>query len=167
MAGFQLAQVNIALPLQPIGSDLLLEFVEQLEAVNAVADSSPGFVWRLQTDSGDATAIRGFDDDRLIINMSVWESLEALRAFVYSSRAHLDVLRRRREWFDRLSLHLVLWWVPTGHQPRVAEAEERFARLRARGSSPQAFTFREHFACPQRAFQSVVRDDRELCPAGS
>ncbi len=166
MAGFQLAQVNIALPLAPIDSELLSEFVRRLESVNAVADGSPGFVWRLASDEGDATAIRGFGDDRLIINMSVWESLEHLRAFVYSNRAHLDVMRRRREWFDRLALHLVLWWVPVGHRPTVLEAEARFAQLQALGPSPQAFTFREHFACLPRPGDAAVVDERELCPAG-
>ena len=95
MAHFHLAQVNIALPLEPLESELLREFVEGLEPVNALADGSPGFVWRLQGESGDATSIRAFDDDRLIVNMSVWESLEALRAFVYTS-GHVQYMRRRR-----------------------------------------------------------------------
>jgi hypothetical protein len=166
MPGFELAQVNIALPLEPLDSPLLAEFVAQLEPVNAVADASPGFVWRLQTESGDATDIRGFADDRLIVNMSVWESLEALRAFVYSSRGHLDVMRRRREWFDRLRLHLVLWWVPAGHRPTVAEAEERMALLDALGPSPDAFTFRRHYPPPGAEADAAVIDERELCPAG-
>jgi Domain of unknown function (DUF3291) len=123
-------------------------------------------MWRLQTESGDATEVRGFDDERLIINISVWESLASLRAFVYSCREHLDVMRRRREWFERLSLHLVLWWVPVGHRPTISEAEERFAQLEARGPSPEAFTVREHFPAPDAARRGLVLDDRELCPAG-
>jgi hypothetical protein len=147
-----LAQLNLALPREPLDSPALAGFVAQLEPVNAVADASPGFVWRLQTDDGDATGVRGFGDDRLIINMSVWESLEALRAFVYSNRAHLDVLRRRREWFERMETYLVLWWVPVGHIPTLEEAEERLDLLRERGPSPDAFTFRSVF-------------ERDLCPA--
>jgi Domain of unknown function (DUF3291) len=165
-ARFHLAQVNIALPLEPLDSALLAEFVAQLEPVNAAAELSEGFVWRLQTESGDATEIRGFDDERLIVNLSVWESLASLRAFVYSRREHLDVLRRRREWFELLSLHLVLWWVPVGHRPTVAEAEERFAQLDTRGPSPAAFTFREHFAAPDADRPELLLDDRQLSPAG-
>ncbi len=117
-----------------------------LAPVNAVADASPGFVWRLQTEDGDATAIRAFGDDRLIVNMSVWESVEALRAFVYGDD-HAAVLRRRREWFERLGApETALWWVPAGSIPTVAEAEERLALLRARGPGADAFTLRETFA---------------------
>jgi heme-degrading monooxygenase HmoA len=113
MTRFHIAQVNLALPREPLDSELLREFVEALEPVNALADASPGFVWRLQTEDGDATAIRAFDDDRLIVNMSVWDSIEALRAFVYSG-AHVAVMRRRREWFERIESHLALWWLPAG-----------------------------------------------------
>jgi hypothetical protein len=165
-ADFHLAQVNIALPLEPLDSSLLAEFVAQLEPVNATADRSHGFVWRLQTGSGDATGVRGFDDERLIVNMSVWTSLQALRGFVYSNRAHLEVMQRRREWFARLKLHLALWWVPAGHRPTVAEAEERFARLQAVGPSPDAFTFRAHFPPPDVVDRELAVDDRQLCPAG-
>ena len=144
-----LAQVNIALPSEPLDSPLLAEFVAALEPVNALADRSPGFVWRLQTEDGDATGIRAFGDDRLIVNMSVWESLEALRAFVYSGE-HLAVMRRRREWFARMDAFLALWWVPLGHIPTVAEAEERLDHLRAHGPTSAAFTFRhgQREACP-------------------
>jgi heme-degrading monooxygenase HmoA len=150
MTGFHLAQVNIARPLEPLDAPLLADFVAALEPVNALADTSPGFVWRLQTEDGDATAVRGFGDDRLIVNLSVWESLEALRAFAYSNAEHLAVLRRRREWFERRAEAAVaLWWVPAGHRPSVAEAEERLAALRSAGPGPAAFTFRRPFAAPQ------------------
>ena len=163
-----LAQLNIALARAPLEAPLMQEFVERLEPVNAAADASPGFVWRLQTDDGDATGIRAFGDDRLIVNMSVWESLEALRAFVYSNRRHLDAMRRRREWFERLGeMYLVLWWVPAGHLPGVAEAEERLELLRRIGPSADAFTFRRSFPPPDEDTQAApVDDDRELCPAG-
>jgi heme-degrading monooxygenase HmoA len=146
-----LAQINIALPREPIESPLLAEFVAALESVNELADRSPGVVWRLQTEEGDATGIRAFGDDRLIVNMSVWSSLEALRAFVYSGD-HLAVMRRRREWFERMGeAFMALWWVPVGHVPTIAEAEERLDHLRNHGPTPHAFTFREHFVgdlCP-------------------
>ncbi|MEO8967522.1 MAG: DUF3291 domain-containing protein [Solirubrobacteraceae bacterium] len=164
---FHVAQANIAVPREPLEAPLLAEFVAQLEPVNAAADAAPGFVWRLQTEDGDATGIKAFGDDRLIVNMSVWRSLEALRAFVYSSRTHLGVLRHRRDWFERLGeAHVVLWWVTAGHIPSLEEAEERLARLRALGSSPHAFSFREHFPSPDAEATQSTRDERELCPAG-
>jgi hypothetical protein len=164
---FHLAQVNIALPLEPLDSSLLSEFNERLAPVNAAADAAPGFVWRLQTEHGDATAIMAFGDGRLIVNLSVWESMTALRAFVFGSRAHLDVLRRRREWFARLGeVHLALWWVRAGQLPTVADAEERLDQLRAHGPRPEAFTFREHFPAPDAGGSASTLDDRGLCPAG-
>jgi heme-degrading monooxygenase HmoA len=167
MAPFHLAQLNIGIPRGPLDGAVMKDFMDALDPVNAVADAAPGFIWRLQTDDGNATALHAFDDDRLIVNMSVWESLEALRAFVYSSRAHLDVMRRRREWFERLpELFVVLWWVEAGHIPTIAEAEERLTLLRAVGPSPDAFTFRRHFPPPSSALAAPVDDDRDLCPAG-
>src|SRR5215211_8202438 len=138
---FHIAQLNIALPREPLDSPLLAEFVAALEPVNAAADASPGFVWRLQAEDGDATAVRAFGDDRLIVNMSVWESLDALRGFVYGDRGHLDAMRRRREWFERMAeAFVVLWWVPPGRLPTIADGEERLDLLRATGPSPGAFT---------------------------
>ena len=117
-----LAQANVARLLAPLDSPQLADFVAALEPINELADRSPGFVWRLQTDDGDATSIRAFDDDLLIVNMSVWESAEALADFTYRSD-HLAVMRRRREWFEPMAeAHLVLWWVPAGHVPDVDEA---------------------------------------------
>jgi hypothetical protein len=165
LAAFHLAQLNIALPREPLDAPLLAEFVAALDPVNAAADSAPGFAWRLQTEEGDATGIRAFGDDRLIVNMSVWESLEALRGFVYTNRAHLAVLRRRREWFARMEAHMCLWWVPAGHEPSVAEAEERLDTLRALGPTPDAFTFRRSFPPPGGEDARPVDDARDLCPA--
>jgi len=163
---FHLAQLNIALPRQPLESPLLAEFVARLEPVNAAADTAPGFVWRLQTEEGDATGIRAFGDDRLIVNLSVWESLEALRAFVYTDEVHKLVLRRRREWFAAFSqAYLVLWWVPAGHTPSVEEAEHKLDLLRRHGPTAAAFTFRRSFSPPGAPAAAIV-DDGELCPAG-
>jgi hypothetical protein len=143
-----LAQVNIALPRAPVDSTELADFMVLLDPINLLADHSPGFVWRLQTESGNATEIRPFDDDRLMVNLSVWESLEALRDFVYSSR-HLDVMRRRREWFHRLAeAYLTLWWLPAGTLPTIDEAKDRLAHLQRHGPGPDAFTFREPFPPP-------------------
>jgi hypothetical protein len=164
---FHLAQLNIALAREPLDAPLLRDFVAALDPVNAAADGSPGFIWRLQTEDGDATGIRGFGDDRMIVNLSVWESLDALREFAYGNRGHLDVMRRRREWFTRMAeAYLVLWWVPAGHVPSVGEAEARLDLLRADGPSPEAFTFRRHFPPPGAVSVVAEADDRELCPAG-
>lgn len=162
--GHELAQVNIALAREPLDAPLLADFIEALDPVNARADCAPGFVWRLQTEDGDATSVRGFGDDpRLIINLTVWESLEAMRDFVYRDPRHVAVMRRRREWFERLDLYAVLWWVPAGHRPTVAEAEQRLEHLRSHGPTPIAFTFRHHFDSPDPAVGHT--DDRWLCPA--
>ena len=160
---FQLAQINIALPLYPLDAPEIAGFVARLADVNALADASPGFVWRLQTDDGDATAVRGFGDDRIIVNLSVWESIEALHAFVYRS-AHVEVMRRRRSWFEQMRMATALWWVPTGHRPDLREAEERLALLREHGPTPRAFTFARHFPRPGVLADAPLRLDPVACP---
>src|SRR4051794_21389597 len=125
MSDRHVAQVNIALPREPLDSPALAEFVANLEPVNALADAAPGFVWRLQGESGGAASIKGVGGDRLIINLSVWESIDALWHFVYDG-GHLEVMRRRREWMTKLAeIHMALWLVPAGHVPSVEEAKER------------------------------------------
>jgi heme-degrading monooxygenase HmoA len=151
MAAHHLAQVNVATLRFPLDGPELAGFVAQLEPINALADGTPGFLWRLQTEDGDATSIRPFDDERVIVNLSVWESLEALRGFVYASR-HLDVMRHRREWFSRMAdPYLALWWVPAGTIPTVAEAKERLELLAGQGPTAGAFTFRAPFPEPAAA----------------
>jgi hypothetical protein len=156
---YEVAQVNIARLLAPLDDPLLADFVAQLDPVNAAADAAEGFRWRLETSEGNATALRVFDDDWLIVNMTVWASVEALLAFVYDS-GHRAVLRRRREWFHRLTEAVTaLWWVPAGHRPTIAEAEDRLLRLRANGPTSEAFTLRETFPSPgMRTNESQVRD---------
>lgn len=145
---WHLAQVNIAVPRGPMDSATMAGFVELLEPINELADSAPGFVWRLQDDDGNATSISVFGDDSLIVNMSVWKSADALWDFVYDS-GHLKVMRRRREWFTRMrESFMCLWWIPGGQLPTVADAEERLERLRAEGPTPYAFTFKERFTAP-------------------
>jgi hypothetical protein len=164
MRRHDLAEVNIALAREPLDAPLLADFIAALDPINARADNAPGFVWRMQTEDGDAMAVRGFGGHpQLIINLTVWESLEALRSFVYRDPGHLGVMRRRREWFKRLELHLVLWWVPLGHRPTVAEAEIRLEHLRAHGPTPAAFTFRRYFDSPDTQTERI--DDGWLCPA--
>ncbi len=145
MTGLHLAQVNVARLVAPLDSPQLADFVANLDPVNAIADASPGFVWRLQTETGDATALRIFDDDWIIVNMSVWGSLEALRGYVYRS-AHADVLRRRQEWFERMAeAHVALWWIEAGTLPTLDDARERLMTLRAEGPTQRAFTLREPY----------------------
>jgi hypothetical protein len=162
---WRLAQLNVGVLRAPVDSPRLAGFVEMLDPINALAERTPGFVWRLQTEDGNATAIRPFEDERIAVNLSVWESLEALGEFVYAS-SHLDVLRRRREWFERMDeAYLVLWWIPAGTIPTVEEAKRRLEILRERGPSPRAFTFREPFPPPD-ATEPVRADDRWVCPTG-
>ncbi|MFJ9083811.1 MULTISPECIES: DUF3291 domain-containing protein [unclassified Streptomyces] len=150
MTDFHLAQVNIGRLVAPLTGPELADFVAQLPEINALADGSPGFVWRMVGDEGeDATDLRpDNDDDMVIINCSVWESVEALRAFTYHSD-HLRVLSRRREWFQRMAeAYQALWWVPAGHRPSAAEAMERVAQIRQHGPGPEAFTFRAPYPAP-------------------
>jgi heme-degrading monooxygenase HmoA len=163
VSGFHIAQVNIALAKAPVDSPLLADFAALLDPVNALADESPGFVWRLQTEEGNATAIRAFDDDRLIVNMSVWESIDDLTNFVYRS-PHVEVMRRRREWFERIEVFMTLWWVEAGHIPTVGEAEQRLDHLRAHGPTPFAFTFKARYAAPGGTGAALI-DDELGCPA--
>jgi hypothetical protein len=151
MAAHHLAQVNVATLRFPLDGPELAGFVAQLEPLNALADGHQGFVWRLQTEDGDATAIRPYDDERIMVNLSVWESLAALRDFVYATR-HLEVMRHRREWFQRMAdPYLALWWVPAGTVPTVAEARDRLELLARRGPTTGAFTFRVPFPAPAGA----------------
>jgi len=126
---YHLAKLNVAKMLGPADGEVMASFMAQLDEVNAVADAAPGFVWRLQTEDGDATAIQAFDDDRILVNMSVWQSLQALRDYAYAGR-HLDVLRDRREWFAGYQgPYSALWWIPAGHLPTVDEAKQKLAHL--------------------------------------
>lgn len=144
---YHLAQLNIAQLLAPLDSPPLKDFVDNLERINTLAEQSEGFIWRLQTDEGDATALRPFGEE-VIVNLSVWESVEVLHQFVYRT-AHAPIMSRRREWFARMAkAYMVLWWVPVGHQPTAEEAKQRLDLLQTQGASAQAFTFKQVFAKP-------------------
>jgi hypothetical protein len=145
---WHIAQANVARAVAPLESAEMAEFMAALDGVNALAEASPGFVWRLMNDSGNATDIKVSDDPRFIVNMSVWASVEALFSFVYRS-AHTKVMARRREWFEKpVEAYQVLWWVPVGHAPSPAEALVRLKHLQAHGASSHAFTFKERFPPP-------------------
>ena len=141
MPDYHLAQLNIAKMKFPLDDPRMREFVDRLEAINALAEDAPGFVWRLQTGEGDATAIDFFGADTLV-NMSLWRDLESLRDYAFRS-AHKDVLARRHEWFERLQQpYSVLWWIEAGQLPTLEQAAARIDRLRRDGPGPRAFTFR-------------------------
>lgn len=143
MAARELAQLNIARLKAPLDSPELSEFVASLDRINALAEASPGFVWRLKDESGNATAIPTPFGADMVVNLSVWRDAESLHEFAFRS-AHVEVMRRRREWFQKMAeAYLVLWWVPAGHRPDAAEAARRLEHLRRNGPTPEAFTFRE------------------------
>lgn len=142
---YHLAQINIAKMIAPLDSPVMAEFVANLEPINSLAEKSAGFVWRLKDDSNNATAIKVYDDDFIIVNMSVWENTEVLFQFVYQSH-HTEYLKRRKEWFQKMpEMHMVLWYVPAGHAPTVQEAVDRLNHLRKNGETPFAFTFKKQF----------------------
>jgi hypothetical protein len=141
MNACHIAQVNIGRIKAPLEDPVMKGFVDRLDEINALADRSPGFVWRLQSPGGNATYFRPYDDDRILMNMSVWKTLDELKQYVYNS-VHVELLRQRREWFERFSsTYAALWWVPVGHVPSVDEAKRRIAHLEANGPTPMAFTF--------------------------
>lgn len=145
----QLAQVNIAKAKAPLDDPVMKGFVDQLDHINRLAENSPGFIWRLKTEDGDATAIRMFDDPLIIVNMSVWESLEALQSYVYSGD-HLAALKSRKSWFERLDgPTLALWWVPAGRMPAIESAKIALEKIRKHGASSEAFTFAKLFQAPE------------------
>jgi hypothetical protein len=147
---YHIAQVNIGKFRFPTTDPRMAGFMDQLKPINALADNTPGFVWRLQDDSGDATAIRPFPDDMLAVNFSVWESIDALFQYVYYSD-HAKVLRERKAWFEHMTEHyMVMWWIPAGYTPNLEDAKERLDALRRDGPTPFAFTFKQKFEAPTK-----------------
>lgn len=141
-----LAQINVARMLHPLDHPAMAGFVRGLDPVNALADRAPGFVWRLQDESGNATGLNPFEDPMMIVNMSVWESIEALFAFVYCTD-HTAIMRQRKAWFEKpIEPHMALWWVPGGTLPCIEDGKARLLHLRAHGPSAFAFSFKQRFA---------------------
>ena len=164
MSGYELAQLNIAVMNEPLESPGMAGFVANLDRINALAEASDGFVWRLQSDAGDATAFRPLGEDTLV-NLSVWRDVESLNRFVYGS-GHVEIMRRRKEWFRPMrEAYVVLWWVHQGHRPGVEEALARLALLRAHGSTEAAFTFRRAFAAPDAPQPGAPFAFGSECPA--
>ena len=145
---FHLAQVNVAQAKADMDSDLMQGFVSRLDEINALAESAEGFIWRLKEDSGSATAIRVFDDPLLLINMSVWANLEALKHYVYNS-LHVELIKDRGVWFNKMGeSHQALWWIPAGHIPSTEKARKKLEYIRKNGPSAQAFTFAKPYPTP-------------------
>jgi len=166
MTQYHIAQVNIGRILAPLDDLEMAGFVTRLDEINALADRSPGFVWRLQTSEGNATYLRPYpEDDRILLNMSVWESIEALKHYVYQT-VHAELLRQRREWFEKFSRnYLALWWVPAGHLPGIDEAKKRIAHLDEHGPTEFAFTFKKTFPPDEEFQRSIDWSSFEPCPA--
>ena len=144
MHSYHLAQLNLAQLKYELDTPEMQDFVDNIEQINLLAEQSPGFVWRLKTDAGDATAIDYFGRN-MLVNMSLWTDLDSLQAFVYRS-SHSQFIGRRKEWFERMQqAFMVLWWVPQGHIPTLEEAKGRLDRLQSQGPTAAAFTFKQPF----------------------
>jgi hypothetical protein len=163
MSNYHLAQINVAELKAPLDSPQLKDFVDNLDRINALAEGSPGFVWRLTGDGNDATELRPMGD-RIIVNYSIWRDVETLKNFVYST-AHVEILKRKREWFERMKLNYVLWWVPAGTVPTVEEAVAKLAHLRAHGPSADAFHFGEAYSAPDAQTAGTPYSIGDGCPA--
>jgi hypothetical protein len=142
---YHLAQINIGKILAPMNSPVMAGFANNLDTINALAEGSEGFVWRLKDDNNNATSIKVFDDDFIIINMSVWKNTDALFRFVYQTQ-HAEFVKRRKEWFEKMSdMYMALWYIPATHTPTAHEAVEKLYHLRKHGETPLAFTFKKRF----------------------
>jgi len=162
---FYVAQVNIGRINAPLGDRVMAGFVARLDEINALADKSPGFVWRLQTSEGNATYFRPYDDDRILLNMSVWETIDALNNYVYRT-AHVKLLRQRHHWFEKFAgAYAALWWVPAGHVPSIDEAKKRLAHLDSHGSTQFAFTFKTVFQLDEEFQKGIDWSSFQPCPA--
>ena len=152
---YHLAQINIARLIAPLDDPRIAGFIARLDEINVLADRAPGFVWRLQSESGNATDIAYSDDPFIIVNMSTWESIEALKAFTYASK-HIELFRQRADWFEKPGKPTYcLWWVPAGHTPTLAEGRERLLHYQTHGATPHSFWFSQQFPAPSGEEVSV------------
>ena len=165
MARYHIAQVNIGRIRAELDDPIMAGFVNRLDEINALADASPGFVWRLKTEENNATYFRPFNDERTLLNMSVWENVEQLRHFVFQT-VHVELLRQRQAWFEKFAgAYVALWWVPVGYIPGIDEAKRRLAHLDQHGPTQLAFTFQSVFP-PDEEFQSGIDwGSFQPCPA--
>jgi len=149
MSQYFIAEINIAkMKGVDINDPIMKEFVENLDAVNQIAEKSEGFVWRLKDENNNATSLNPYNDETIIINVSVWKSIETLENFMYRT-FHSDFLKRRKEWFLTYgSAHTAMWWIPEGHIPTMQEAVEKLSFLQTNGPSPNSFDFRHKFPAP-------------------
>jgi hypothetical protein len=146
---YHLAQVNIGIAKNSMDSLVMKDFSDNLDPINAIAEASDGFIWRLKDEGGNATDIAFSDNPNELVNMSVWHSVDALKNFMFKTH-HLDFLKRKKEWFETATEHTyVLWWVPVGHTPSIQEAKDKLALLNKIGNTPQAFSFKQTFSPPQ------------------
>lgn len=137
-----IAQVNVAKAKYPLEDERMKGFVDNLDRVNALAEQSEGFVWRLKDESGDATSILLFDDPNIIVNMSVWENAAALKSFVLGPE-HLKIMKQKSNWFEPLgTANFVIWPIASGHIPTAQEAKDKLNELNRNGESESAFSFR-------------------------
>lgn len=156
MTEYNIAQVNIGRMLDTIDSETMSGFVARLDEINAIADDYEGFVWRLQTEEGDATAIRPYEDERIIVNMSVWESMDALFDFTYKS-THVELLKPRHSWFEHMKeMYMCMWWQPVDVIPTPEDAKHRLAYINQHGISPYAFNFKKRFTVDELKAYTVL-----------
>lgn len=151
-----LAQINIARFILPAEDPANADFINNLDRVNAIAEQAPGFVWRLTSEAADDNTVIPLGDPRVIANMSVWENLDALVSFVYKDPAHKELMRRRKEWFEKMEFYLALWWIEPGHVPTLEEASKRLQLLRDKGPGPEAFTFASPFDADGNSLRHIT-----------
>lgn len=154
MTSYHLAQLNIGRMAAPLDDPVMADFMNNLDRINALAEASPGYVWRLQSEEGNATAFRPYEDEKMIVNLTVWESIESLFEYSYKTE-HVEFVRRRREFFEKMDVPiLVLWWIPAGHIPTLEEAKARIDYLQKHGATPYAFTFQQRFTVEEAQAQA-------------
>lgn len=156
---YHLAEINIAKFRVPIEDPVNQDFVQNLDRVNAIAESQPGFVWRLKGDGNNATDLKAYEDPNIAVNMSVWTDMESLAAFAYRNVEHRKIMARRKEWFEKIDFYLALWWIPEGHIPTVEEAKARLELLAQNGSTKDAFTFGRPFPSPDATTATPILDE--------
>jgi hypothetical protein len=163
---YQIAQVNIGRVRGALDGPVMAGFMARLDEINALAEGSPGFVWRMKDPVGNNnTYSRPYDDERIILNMSVWRDVESLKHYVYKT-AHVELLRQRHEWFEKFSgVFAALWWVPAGHVPGVDEAKKRMEHLEAHGPTEFAFTFKTVFPADRKFQEGIDWGSFQPCPA--